>query len=166
MFIGIKSFKILPIFILTKWIFSHLIVMKNYFKAFKVKILSSFLFLQISKFIFGFIPKQIETLVWIEQQTCGFLWFLWLVGMVIMVFFLFSFAFLSPYSAYFGVLSNFLARFSRLPLRLLLFFFWSLSLFFFVLFSLTTLSPQTWIITISSRWQSFSSAGILVLRVD
>ena len=28
--------------------------------------------------------------------------------------FLFSFAFLSPYSAYFGVLSDFLARFSRL----------------------------------------------------
>ena len=31
-----------------------------------------------------------------------------------------STAFLSPYSAYFGVLSNFLARFSRLALRLLL----------------------------------------------
>ena len=31
--------------------------------------------------------------------------------------FLFSFAFLSPYSAYFGVLSNFLPRFSRLALR-------------------------------------------------
>ena len=47
-----------------------------------------------------------------------------------------------------------------------LFFFWSLSLFLFVLFSLKTLSPQTWIITISSRWQSFSSAGIVALRVD
>ena len=33
---------------------------------------------------------------------------------------LFSFAFLLPYSAYFSVLSNFLARFSRLALRLLL----------------------------------------------
>ena len=31
--------------------------------------------------------------------------------------FLFSFAFLSPHSAYFGVFSNFLARFSRLTLR-------------------------------------------------
>ena len=34
--------------------------------------------------------------------------------------FLFSFAFLSPYSAYFSVLSNSLSRFSRLALRLLL----------------------------------------------
>ena len=47
-----------------------------------------------------------------------------------------------------------------------LFFFWSLGLFLFILFSLKTLSPQTWIITISSRWQSFSSAGIVALRVD
>ena len=38
--------------------------------------------------------------------------------------FLFSFAFLSPYSAYFGVPFNFLARFSRLALRL-----WLLNLF-------------------------------------
>ena len=45
-------------------------------------------------------------------------------------------------------------------------FFWSLSLFLFILFSRKTLSPQTWIITISSRWQSFSSAGIVALRVD
>ena len=82
--------------------------------------------------------------------------------------FLFSFAFLAPYSAYFGVLSNFLVRFSRLALRnyFLFFFFWSLSLFLFVLLSLKTLSPQTWIITISSRWQSFSSASIVALRVD
>ena len=47
-----------------------------------------------------------------------------------------------------------------------LFLFWSLSLFLFILFSLKTLSPQTWIITISSRWQCFSSAGIVALRVD
>ena len=44
--------------------------MKHHFKAIKVKILSSFLFLQIRKFIFGFIAKRIEALVWIEQQTC------------------------------------------------------------------------------------------------
>ena len=82
--------------------------------------------------------------------------------------FLFSSAFLSPYSAYFGALSNFLARFSGLALRLLLlvFFFWSLGLFLFILFSLKTLSPQTWIITISSRGQGFGSAGIVALRVD
>ena len=45
-------------------------------------------------------------------------------------------------------------------------FFWSLSLFLFILFSLEILSPQTWIITISSRWQSFSSAGVVALQVD
>ena len=33
-----------------------------------------------------------------------------------------------------------------------LFYFWSLSLFLFILFSLKILFPQTWIITISSRW--------------
>ena len=81
--------------------------------------------------------------------------------------FLFSFAFLSPYSAYFGVLSNFLARFSRIALRLLLLVFsWSLGLLLFILFSPKTLSPQTWIRTVSSRGQSFSSSGILALRVD
>ena len=40
---------------------------------------------------------------------------------------LFSFAFLSPYSAYFGVLSNFLVRFSGLALRCLLFAFFGSS---------------------------------------
>ena len=45
-------------------------------------------------------------------------------------------------------------------------FFWSLSLFLFILFSLKTLSLQTWIITISSRGQGFGSAGIAALRVD
>ena len=40
---------------------------------------------------------------------------------------MFPFAFLSPYSAYFGLLSNFLARFSRLALRLLLLAFISRS---------------------------------------
>ena len=86
--------------------------------------------------------------------------------------FLFSFFLLSR-SAYFGVLSNFLARFSRLTLRLLplvffcvCVFFLSLFLFLHNLFSLKTLSPRTWIMTISSRWQSFSSAGIVALRVD
>ena len=44
---------------------------------------------------------------------------------------LFSFAFLSPYSAYFCILSNFLVRFCRLALRLLLLaFFVALSLSF------------------------------------
>ena len=46
------------------------------------------------------------------------------------------------------------------------FFFWSLCLFLFILFSLRTLSLRTWIIKISSRWQSFSCAGIVALRVD
>ena len=46
--------------------------------------------------------------------------------------FLFSSAFLSPYSAYFGALSNFLARFSGLALRLLLLvFFFGRSVSFF-----------------------------------
>ena len=42
--------------------------------------------------------------------------------------FLFSFAFLSPYSAYFGVLSNCLPRFSRLALCRLLLSLFALSL--------------------------------------
>ena len=42
--------------------------------------------------------------------------------------FLFSFAFLSPYPVYFGVLSNFLVRFSRLALRLLLLVIFSVAL--------------------------------------
>ena len=83
------------------------------------------------------------------------------------VFFMFSFAFLSPYSVYFVVLSNFLARFSRFALRLLLLaFLRSLCLFHFRLFLLKILSSRTKITTISSRWQSFSSAGVIVLRVD
>ena len=45
--------------------------------------------------------------------------------------FLFSFAFLSPYSAYFSVLSNFHPRFSRLALRLLLLAFFGRSFSFF-----------------------------------
>ena len=40
-------------------------------------------------------------------------------------------------------------------------FFRSRGLFLFIPFSLKTPSPQTWIITIFSRWQSFSSAGIV-----
>ena len=76
---------------------------------------------------------------------------------------LFSFAFPSPHFAYFSFLSNFLARFSRLALRLLLLAsLVPLSLSF----SLKTLSPRTWIITIFSGWESFSSAGIVALRVD
>ena len=50
--------------------------------------------------------------------------------------FLFSFAFLSPYSAFFGVLSNFQRFFlDSLYVFHSLFFFWSLSLFLFILFS-------------------------------
>lgn len=45
---------------------------------------------------------------------------------------LFSFAFLSPYSAYFSVLSNFLARFPRLALHLLLLNFFGGSASFFL----------------------------------
>ena len=79
---------------------------------------------------------------------------------------LFSFAFLSPYSAYFGVLSNFLVRFSGLALRrFLVAFFWIICLFIFSLFSIKTLSPRTWIINISSGWRSLNSSGIVALRV-
>ena len=42
---------------------------------------------------------------------------------------------------------------------------WSLCLFISSLFLIKTLSPRTWIITISSGWQSLNSAGIVVLRV-
>ena len=80
--------------------------------------------------------------------------------------FLFSFAFPSPHFAYFSFLSNFLARFSRLALRLLFLLLWFLCLFLSSLFSLKTLSPRTWIITVFSGWESFSSAGIVALRVD
>ena len=45
--------------------------------------------------------------------------------------FLFSFAFLSPYSAHFGFLSNFMAGFSRLALRLLLTAFFGRSVSFY-----------------------------------
>ena len=45
-------------------------------------------------------------------------------------------------------------------------FLWSLCLFLSGLFSLKTLSPRTWIMTISSGWQSSSSAGIIAFRVD
>lgn len=43
----------------------------------------------------------------------------------------FSFAFLTPYSDYFGVLSSFLSRFSRLALRLLLLAFFDRPFSFF-----------------------------------
>ena len=79
--------------------------------------------------------------------------------------FLFSFTFLSPYSACFGVFSNFLTCFSRLALRLLLLIL-SLCLFLSSLSSFENLSPRTWIITISSGWQSFSSAAIVALQID
>ena len=49
----------------------------------------------------------------------------------ILCLFLLSSALLSPYSAYFGVLSKFLARFSRLALRLLLLAFFGRSVSFF-----------------------------------
>ena len=45
-------------------------------------------------------------------------------------------------------------------------FLWSLCLFLSSLFSLKTLSPRTWIMTISSGWQSSSSDGIVAFRVD
>ena len=45
--------------------------------------------------------------------------------------FLFSFAFLSPYSAYFGVLSNFLARFSRIAYVFYFLFFLGRSVSYF-----------------------------------
>ena len=83
--------------------------------------------------------------------------------------FLFSFTFLSPYSACFCVFFNFLTRFSRPALRLLLltsYFVWSLCLFLSSLSSFENLSPRTWIITISSGWQSFSSAAIVALQID
>ena len=65
--------------------------------------------------------------------------------------FLFSFAFLSPYSAYFSVLSNFLARFSRLALRLLLVAFFDRFVSFFPAYFTQNPSPRTWIIRIFLR---------------
>ena len=58
--------------------------------------------------------------------------------------FLFYFAFPSPYPAYFGVLSNFLVRFSQLVLRLLLLvlFFVALSLSFHPIFTQNPLSTN------------------------
>ena len=58
--------------------------------------------------------------------------------------FLFSSVFLSPYSAYFGALSNFLARFSGLALRLLLlvFFLVARSLSFHPIFTQNPLSTN------------------------
>ena len=44
-------------------------------------------------------------------------------------------------------------------------FLWPPCLLLSGLFSSKTLSPQTWIITISCGWQSFSSAGIVALQV-
>ena len=76
---------------------------------------------------------------------------------------LFSFLFLSPYSAYFGVLCNFLGRFFGLPLRCLLVAFFGRSVSLYPAYF--QLKPRTWIITISSGWQSFNSAGIVLLRV-
>ena len=75
---------------------------------------------------------------------------------------LFSFAFFSPYSAFFQhpfQLSSayFLTRFTSLTSC----FLWSLCLFRSSQFSLKTLSSRTGIITISSGWQSVSSAGIV-----
>ena len=83
---------------------------------------------------------------------------------LILMSFLFLFRVPFAVSAYFGVLSNFLTCFSRLPIRLLLLVFFVRSVSF-ILFSIKTLSPQTWIITISSCWQSFSSTGIVALQV-
>ena len=76
---------------------------------------------------------------------------------------LFSFAFLSPFSTYFSVLST---RFFSIRLTpFISCFLWPLYLSFQP-FSLKTLSPRSWIITISWGWQSFSSTGIVTLRVD
>ena len=76
---------------------------------------------------------------------------------------LFSFLFLSPYSAYFGVLCNFLARFSGLALRRLLVAFFGRSVSLYPAYF--KLKPRTRIITISSGWESLNSAGIVLLRV-
>ena len=68
-----------------------------------------------------------------------------------------SFAFLSLYSADFGVLSSSLARFSRLALRLLLLAFFGFSVAFFPAYFRSKPSLWTWVITISSDWQSFTA---------
>ena len=72
--------------------------------------------------------------------------------------FLFSFAFLSLYSAYFSVLSNFLARFSRLALHLLLLAFLGRSASFFPAY----FHSNPFLL----RLKSFSIASIVALRVD
>ena len=83
---------------------------------------------------------------------------------LILMSFLFLFRVPFAVSAYFGVLSNFLTRFFSTPFTSFTSCFFGRSVSF-ILFSLKTLSPQTWIITISSRWQSFSSTGIVALQV-
>ena len=61
-----------------------------------------------------------------------------------------------------AILASFIARFSQLAFTLFTSCsLWLLCLFPSSLFSLKTLSPRTWIITISSGWKSFSSTGIL-----
>ena len=75
---------------------------------------------------------------------------------------MFSFAFFSLYSAYFSVLSNFLLRFPRLALHLLLV---ALPLSFQPIFTQNPLSTNLNDVNFL-RLKSFSFAGIVALRVD
>ena len=80
--------------------------------------------------------------------------------------FLFSFAYLSPYSAYCSIVSNFLARFPRFALPLLLLaVLVALPLSFQPIFIQNHLSTN---LNYSNfpRLKSFSFAGIAALRVD
>ena len=65
-----------------------------------------------------FVDDPFQFVFWISSYFI-LTWLLARYSPLYLCLFLFSSAFLSPYSAYFSVLSNFLVRFSRLALRLL-----------------------------------------------
>ena len=111
----------------------------------------------LSRILWGslpFVDDPFQFVFWISSYFI-LTWLLARYSPLYLCLFLFSSAFLSPYSAYFSVFSNFLVRF--FSTRFTPFtscFLWLLSLSCQPI-SLKTLSPRTWIKTISSAWQSF-----------
>ena len=81
--------------------------------------------------------------------------------------FSFSYASLSSHSAYFGDLSNFLERFFRLALRLLLLALFGRSVSFFpAYFHSNPLSTNLNYSNFLRLTKQFASAGIVALRID
>ena len=80
-----------------------------------------------------FVDDPFQFVFWISSYLL-LTWLLARYSPLYLCLFLFSSAFLSPYSAYFSVLSNFLVRFSRLALRLLPFAFFDFCLLLSSLF--------------------------------